>query len=57
MSIPIPSAKLLADHRARYRDLLISAVDSWTEFDGDQDVDAAALVSWFGRWRDNAKNA
>lgn len=36
---------------ARAERLLREAVDEWPQFDGEQAVAGADLVSWFGAWR------
>jgi hypothetical protein len=42
---------------AHFRALLERAVDAWPQFDSDDGVNGGDLVEWFGRWRDEVKDA
>ena len=38
-------------------ELLQKALDDWPEFDTDEPVDGADLVEWFGKFREECKEA
>jgi hypothetical protein len=49
---------MTAGELAHFRVLLERAVDSWPEFDDeDEDVNGGDLVEWFSQWRDEVKDA